>query len=218
MRPHLKIIMISLLAQVLGYAAFILLAISLWVNNNIKFRWINSFGCLAFVFYGIFINAFPIVLTNAILLVINLYFLFKIYRRQEKFDLIEFKKDAALIPAFLSFYKKDIETYFPGFTMEDKENEIKFVVLRDIVVANIFMATINKNGDAFVKINYTVPKYRDFKVGRFLFEEGKTFLHSKGINRIIYTNIHNRHHEHFVKVLGFKKEVFENHSCYIKQI
>jgi hypothetical protein len=210
--------MINILAQLLGYLAFIFLAISLWVNNDIKFRWINSLGSLSFVFYGIFINAFPIVLTNAVLLSINIYFLFKIYRRQEKFDLVEFTRDAALIPKFLAFYQKDVQSYFPDFIMEDKNDEIKFVVLRDIVVANIFVATVDAAGNAFVKINYTVPKYRDYKVGRFLFDEGKSFMNQKGIKRIIYTEVKNLQHERFLKAMGFSKEIFENRSCYIKNI
>lgn len=210
--------MINIVAQLLGYLAFIFLALSLWVNNDIKFRWINSLGSLSFIFYGIFINAFPIVLTNSALLAINIYFLFKIYRRQEKFDLVEFKTDAALIPKFISFYQKDIQAYFPDFIMGDEKTEIKFVVLRDIVVANLFVATVNDEGDAFVKINYTVPKYRDYKVGRFLFEEGKEFLQGKGIRRIIYLQVHNVQHEKFLKVIGFKKERFGDGNCYIKNI
>ncbi len=210
--------MINILAQLLGYLAFIFLAVSLWVNNDIKFRWINSLGSLSFVFYGILIHAFPIVLTNGVLFAINMYFLFKIYRRQEKFDLVEFRNDAALIPKFIAFYQKDIALYFPGFVMGDEENEIRFVVLRDIVVANLFVATVNSQGDAFVKINYTVPKYRDYKVGRFLFDEGKEFLQHKGIKRIIYLQVSNPQHVKFLKVMGFKKERFEATECYMKNI
>ncbi len=210
--------MIEILAQILGYLAFIFLAVSLWVTNDIKFRWINSLGCLAFVLYGLFINAFPIVLTNTVLLAINIYFLFKIYRRQENFELVEFNKDAALIPKFLNFYKTDINSYFPGFTMEENANDIKFVVLRDIVVANIFIATVDEQGNAFVKINYTVPKYRDFKVGRFLFEEGKEFLEARGIKTIIYKEVHNLKHEKFIQIMGFQKEAIGNDSCYSKHL
>ncbi len=210
--------MINILAQLLGYLAFIFLAVSLWVNNDIKFRWINSLGSLSFVFYGILIHAFPIVLTNGVLFAINMYFLFKIYRRQEKFDLVEFRNDAALIPKFIAFYQKDIALYFPGFVMGDEENEIRFVVLRDLVVANLFVATVNSQGDAFVKINYTVPKYRDYKVGRFLFDEGKEFLQHKGIKRIIYLQVSNPQHVKFLKVMGFKKERFEATECYMKNI
>lgn len=211
--------MINILEQLLGYLAFIFLAVSLWVNNDIRFRWINSLGSLSFVCYGLLIHAFPIVLTNLVLLAINIYFLFKIYRRQEKFDLVEFNNDAALIPRFLSFYKKDISNYFPNFTLKEKEqNEIRFVVLRDIVVANLFVVAVNDMGDAVVTINYTVPKYRDYKVGRFIFEEGKEFLHGKGIKRIVYTKVDNLQHEKFLKVMGFQKEAFGDSYFYLKNI
>lgn len=210
--------MINILAQLCGYLAFIFLAVSLWVTNNIKFRWINGLGNLCFLAYGIITHAFPVVLTNAVLLAINSYFLLKIYRRQEKFDLVEFKNDTALIPKFLDFYKEDIESYFPGFIMGAEQDEIRFVVLRDIVVANLFVAAVNQNGDAFVKINYTVPKYRDYKVGRFLFDEGREFLHNKGIRRIIYTHVHNTQHEKFLKMMGFKNERNGAGDCYVKMI
>ncbi len=210
--------MINILTQVLGYLAFLFLAISLLVNNDIKFRWVNSLGSLSFVLYGISIHAFPIVLTNAVLLIINIYFLFKIYRRQEKFDLVEFSKDATLIPKFLSFYQKDINAYFPYFIMEDRAEEIKFVVLRDIVIANIFIATVDEKGNAFVKINYTVPKYRDLKVGRFIFDEGKSFLHAKGIEKIIYKDVTNRNHEKFIKTIGFNKKSLNGREYYVKNI
>ncbi|HQW93160.1 MAG TPA: hypothetical protein PKY28_08680, partial [Ferruginibacter sp.] len=115
--------MTNFLIQLPGYLAFIFLAISLLVNNDIKFRWINSMGGLCFVFYGILINAFPIILTNAVLFSINIFFLVKIYRRQEKFDLVEFTNDAVLVPKFLAFYRKDIQAYFPGFIMPDKPGD-----------------------------------------------------------------------------------------------
>jgi hypothetical protein len=102
--------------------------------------------------------------------------------------------------------------------MEDNLHDIKFVVLRDIVVANIFVATVDGAGNAFVKLNYTVPKYRDYKVGRFLFDEGKTFLHEKGIKRIIYRDVKNPQHEKFIRVIGFRKMLFENRDCYVKNI
>jgi len=210
--------MTNFLIQLPGYLAFIFLAISLLVNNDIKFRWINSMGSLCFVLYGILINAFPIILTNAVLFSINIFFLVKIYSRQEKFDLVEFTKDAVLVPKFLAFYQKDIRAYFPDFIMEDQPGEIRFLVLRDIVVANIFVATVDENGNAFVKINYTVPKYRDYKVGRFLFDEGKSFLAEKGIKKIIYSSIANPGHEKFIRVMGFRKETVDNKSCYIKNI
>jgi len=63
--------MIDLLAPVVGYIASVLLAIALIVNNDLKFRWLSFFGNLCFISYGLVIGAFPIILTNTILLAIN---------------------------------------------------------------------------------------------------------------------------------------------------
>ena len=200
----------SVISLSLGYLASLLLAISLLVNNNIRFRWLNSFGCLAFILYGLTINAFPIVLTNSLLLIINLYFLIKIYWRQERFELLEFNSSDQLIYRFLTFYKNDIQNYFPNFKIENKSTELQFVVLRDLVIANIFVASLSEDGTAEVKINYTVPKYRDFKIGRFIFEEENKYLKDKGIKYIAYREVINKNHERFLKKMGFNADKINN--------
>ena len=95
-----------------GYLASAILAISLMVQNDLTFRWINALGCLFFIFYGLLILALPIVLANSFLLAINVYYLVRIYRATEAFDLIEFKGNEKLISKFLGFYEKDIYQYF----------------------------------------------------------------------------------------------------------
>src|SRR5688572_17319812 len=69
-RPHH---MSTLIIEGFGYLASLLLALSLMVNNDLRFRWLNSGGCVAFIIYGVLINAIPIILTNTGLLLINLY-------------------------------------------------------------------------------------------------------------------------------------------------
>ena len=78
-----------------------------------------------------------------------------------------------------------------------------FVVLRDLVIANIFSAQVLENGDAVVALNYTTKKYRDYKVGKFIFEREKQYLISKGMRRIVYNNAANKSHMHYLKTLGF---------------
>lgn len=198
--------MLHLIAQILGYSASLLLAISLMVNNNIRFRWINSSANLCFVTYGIVFQIWPVLITNAILLCINLYALRKIYLRQEKFDLVDFTNDSALVGKFLEFYAKDIHAYFPSFKLNEANSQLHFVVLRDLVIANIFVADMDAGGSASVRINYTVPKYRDYKVGRFLFEEGNHYLVQKGVKNIIYNHVDNEQHLDFLKKMGFREE------------
>ena len=200
----------------IGYAASLLLAISLLVTNDLKFRWINTCGNICFLTYGILINAFPIILTNSILFLINLFYLIKIYNAKEDFELIEFKGGEKLVYKFLSFYKEDIAKYFPKYVHNENENNVKFVVLRDLVIANIFIARLDDEGNAFVKLNYTVAKYRDYKVGEFIFSREQKFLISKGVRTIIYDEVLNKQHARFLKVMGFKND--GNTSAYVKAI
>jgi hypothetical protein len=193
--------MSSFIIEGFGYLASLLLALSLLVNNDLRFRWLNTGGCAAFIIYGILIQAFPIILTNTTLFFINIYSLLKIYNKKEVFDLLQIEKGNPLVEKFMGYYEEDIKSYFPLFEWPT-DNFICFLVLRDMAIANIFIASLNE-GDAEVKMNYTIPKYRDYKVGRFIFEKEKDFLLSKGINKIVYRQVTNKSHRHFLKVMGF---------------
>lgn len=195
--------MSSFIIESFGYLATLLLALSLLVTNDLKFRWLNALGCVAFIVYGILLNAFPIILTNALLFAINTYYLFRIYRRTEDFDLVSFRADDPLMEKFLSFYRDDIRSYFPEFAAADLQNEIRLMVLRDMNIANVFVAERLPNGDGLVKLNYTVPKYRDFKVGCFIFDKAKSALQERGLKRVVYQKVSNKRHLHFLKVTGF---------------
>jgi hypothetical protein len=201
-----------------GYLASVLLGISLIINNDLKFRWLNTFGCLSFIIYGILINAFPIILTNGVLLLINLFYLVKIYRTQENFDMVECQAGGQMIAKFIQFHRTDVKNYFPDFNAAEAGYDISFVVLRDMVIANLFVAQNSGDGDAEVKINYTVPKYRDYKVGKFIFEQEKKYLVSKGVKRIVYKEVYNKQHEDFLKVMGFQKQEYCGTTCYVKDL
>ena len=201
-----------------GYLATLLLALSLLVTNDLKFRWLNALGCIAFIVYGVLLQAFPIILTNALLLAINAYYLFRIYKRTEDFDLISFQPDDPLIKKFLSFYRDDISAYFPEFTSTDLQNEIRFIVLRDMNIANIFVAVRQPDGDGLVKLNYTVAKYRDFKVGCFIFDKAKAALEAKGLRRVVYEKVSNKKHLHFLKVTGFVTEEKQGQTLLVKRL
>jgi hypothetical protein len=210
--------MLQQIAPYFGYLASVLLAIGLLVNNDLKFRWLNTGGNIAFIIYGVVLGAVPIILTNCILLAINLFYLYKIYNRKEHFEILEFSNGGIMIDKFLSFYQTDITVYFPDFKREHLEGNLNFVVLRDLVIANIFSAKPANDGTAEVIINYTVTKYRDYKVGRFIFDKENQYLISKNVNKIYYTTVANKRHEKFLSVMGFTLQQVKDHLRLCKNI
>ncbi|MFC4263104.1 YgjV family protein [Ferruginibacter yonginensis] len=198
--------MLQQIAPYFGYLASLFLIIALLVKTDVQFRVYNILGTIAFITYGIIFSAWPVLLTNGILFFINLYYLIKLYQHRENFDLIPFESNDLLTQKFIAFYKDDIATYFPEFTEQQLQGNINLVVLRDLVVANIFSAQLHENGDATVVLNYTIKKYRDFKVGKFIFEKRKQLLLQQGVKRVVYHQVHNKSHETFLKVTGFTQQ------------
>ncbi|MFT3681612.1 MAG: YgjV family protein [Ferruginibacter sp.] len=206
------------LAPYFGYLASLCLIIALLVNNDLRFRWFNTMGTVFFIIYAIILGVLPVLLTNLILFTINAYYLVKVYRKQEKFDMLEFRGDEQMALKFLSFYSRDIDLYFPGFEPAAMNGNLNFVVTRDLVIANMFSASVSEDGDATVLLNYTVQKYRDYKVGTYIFEKEKDFLVKKGIKRIVYTSVPNKKHYQFLKVMGFTTEMINGHECMVKRL
>ncbi|MEZ8826117.1 YgjV family protein [Vibrio amylolyticus] len=68
--------------EILGYAASIMVAISLTMKDIVRLRVINFVGCGLFTAYGLMIDSWPVVLTNGFIACVNVYFLVKM--QQEK--------------------------------------------------------------------------------------------------------------------------------------
>ncbi len=202
----------------LGYIASIFLAFSLLVSNALKFRWLNLGGTIFFILYGLLINAYPVIIANSILLVINGYQLVKLYLSKESFEMLPFENEGILLTKFVEFYRKDIALFFPNFSFNYRPSQISFIVIRDLVIANIFVANLNEKGDAVVEINYTLNKYRDYKIGRFIFEREKEYLISKGVKNIVYENMTNKSHLRFLKVMGFTIQDKNGNSYCVKKL
>lgn len=66
------------LIEWVGYLASVLIAVSMFMKDIIKLRFINLVGSLCFVIYGLIIKAYPVALTNIVIVIVNLYYLYKI--------------------------------------------------------------------------------------------------------------------------------------------
>ena len=202
----------------IGYLASICLAFALMVKNTIKARWFNVAGNLFFIAYGLLIPAIPVIIANGGLLFINVYQLYKLYNKQEQFKLVEITNENNLGKYFLEHYSTDIKSFFPNFKWQSSSNSISFVVLRNMELANIFVAHLNQAGQAIVQINYTIPKFRDYKVGRFIFEENKNFLQQMGVIEILYNIDLEETHIDFLNVMEFTKSTINSKDCYFKKL
>ena len=67
--------------ELLGYLASILIAISLMMRSLNKLRIINLVGSLLFTVYGFTIGAYPVAALNAFIVLVNVYYLQKAFKK-----------------------------------------------------------------------------------------------------------------------------------------
>lgn len=69
------------LTEFVGYLASLVLMVSFLMKNIITLRIINSIGAILFVVYGFMLaTSWPIIISNAFILGVNIYYLTKHYR------------------------------------------------------------------------------------------------------------------------------------------
>ncbi|GGI76083.1 membrane protein [Shewanella hanedai] len=66
----------------IGYLASVVIAISLMMSDIKKLRWWNLIGAALFVAYGLAIDAIPVALVNFFIVLIDAYYLVKLYKKE----------------------------------------------------------------------------------------------------------------------------------------
>ncbi|EDQ02070.1 MULTISPECIES: YgjV family protein [Shewanella] len=69
-----------------GYLASVVVAISLMMSNIKKLRWWNLIGAGLFVAYGLAIDAIPVALVNFFIVLIDAYYIVKIYKAEKSIN------------------------------------------------------------------------------------------------------------------------------------
>ena len=191
--------------EYLGYLASIVVLISLLMSSAKKLRWISLLGSIIFSIYGFLITAYPVGIMNALIAIINIFYLYKMYNSKDYFKTLEIDQKSQYLKHFLKFYKDDIAKFFPTTEIDFENADVSFYILRNVVPAGIFVG--NKLEDKILKVDfdYVVPTFRDFKMGEYIYKEKKNLFLDKGFESLVtYTN--NEKHEKYLKRMGFYRE------------
>ena len=190
--------------QWIGYTASAIIAFSMTLNSIVKFRWINLLGAATFAIYGFLYHAFPVMLLNGIIVMVDIYYLIKIYTKPNLFDILEISEDSKYLLKFLDFHNEEIQKFFPGFEYKPEMNTISFFVLRNMAVAGVFLAHRKDKHTLSVGLDYVVPEYRDYKNGKFLYFSLKDNFIRAGFKNIEAKSTSPKHIK-YLKKLGFEQ-------------
>ena len=192
--------------ELIGYAASVLIAVSLMMTSILRLRLINLVGSAAFSIYGLLIGAYPVAVLNGFIVLVNAFHLARIFRAKQYFQLLPLKPDSQYLPYFLKFYGKEIRRILPDFEYRASANQLILFVLRDCAPAGVFIAEPRPDGVLRVVLDFVIPRYRDLKIGRFLFVEQAAFFKERGVKEILISPRTAEFGAYLVKV-GFEPAV-----------
>ena len=202
------------LVEVVGYTGTVLVAISLMMSSIIKLRIINLIGALIFSVYGFIIGALPVGFLNGFITIVDAYYLYEIFSAKELFKILQSGSDSEYLRYFLKFHQNDIKKFFPAFDFEPAEKWNMFFVLRNSVPAGLVCAEKISEDSLFIKLDYAIPGYRDFKMGKYVYNK---FLKESGVKKI-YTDYGSKEHNKYLEKMGYIESKLDEKQVYLLYI
>ena len=188
--------------QAVGYFSTVLILISFLMTSVLKLRLVNLIGSAIFVVFAFLTKSYPTAIMNVGLCIINIYFIIRLLRSKRLTLMLPISLDSAYLRAFEDLYREDIRIYFPEFETESGLADTVYFVYYDMNPVGLTLGRGTEGGALELLLDYTIPKYRDASVGRFLYphllgEEGFTALECRKATP---------KHEKYLQKVGFRRE------------
>ena len=203
--------------EIIGYSASIIIAISMTMSSIVKFRVINLVGASLFCIYGILIGAVPVAILNGFIVVVDIYYLNKIFSTKEVFEILQVRSDNRYLLRFLRFHHVQIQRFFPGFAYDPDQNTVSFFVLRDMAVAGVFLARQHGENGLLIDLDYVIPEYRDFKNARYVYVHLRGEFLKAGYDHVV-SLASSKAHRRYLERIGFISLESNKYIMYLGQL
>ena len=204
-------------AEWIGYAGSVIVLISLLMKSLLKLRWINLVGSLLFAIYGLSIKAWPVFGINAVIAVIDGWFLFRMLKDTDYFDLAPLKEiGTEYFKKFFLYHETDIKAFFPASTFEELVGLETYILFRNMLPVGFFSMRV-EGENAKVVADYVVAEYRDFKTGVFLYRIKRMYFKQMGVKRFI-ADSGGKAHQHYLRRNGFRPADERGPNLFVKEL
>lgn len=142
-----------------GYAASIVVAISLTMSSIVKLRWLNLAGAAMFSSYGFIIGALPVGFLNLFIVVINVVYLVRMYREKDDFRIMRWSGSNEYLEHFLDFHRAEIARFFPRLDFTDLDGRCVFFLIKNSAPIGLLLGRAQVDGSFLIELDYVGPQY-----------------------------------------------------------
>ena len=199
----------NMMIEAFGYLGSLLVLVSMLMTSVVKLRIINTIGSVIFTIYAFIIKSYPTALMNFCLVLINLRFLWKMSRMDKEYEIVECDRNDVLLRYLVDHYRSDINKIFPGIDLNLRQIDRAYVVLCQGKPVGITLGNAEDDDTLDLKLDYTIPEFRDFSIGSFLFD----YLKKKDVRKVVYKGP-DENHLAYLNNQGFVKKG----NSYIKNL
>ncbi len=174
----------GVIIEAIGYIGSALVLISFLMVSVVKLRIVNTIGSVIFTFYAFIIHSYPTAIMNLCLVAINIYHLIKMSNTTDStrvYDLVKVSPDDSMLRYIIDKQTSDIIKYFPGIDLDLSKANSSYIICHNGSPAGLFVG-IKQDDNIDIILDYSLPEYRDFSIGKFLFSK----LPSEGIHTVCY--------------------------------
>ena len=86
-----------------------------------------------------------------------------------------------------------------------------------MVPAGVFIGSEHDKETIKIELDFVIPEYRDFKIGKYVFENSKDYFLEKGYTRFISVTTNDEQIE-YLKKMGFVKQEKNGNVFYEKAL
>lgn len=162
--------------EIIGWAGSALLVWSLWETRVLRFRAYNLVASVVLTFYNAVLGVWPMVAVNAAITLINVFHLTRLLRTRDDertYEVVEVDPTDDYLRYVLRRNAPDIERHNPGFAWDGAApGRWAFLVLRESETVGVVLLSDGGGGTARVELDYVLPRFRDFSVGKFVYRHG----------------------------------------------
>ncbi len=169
--------------ELVGYLASALVVASLAMTSVVRLRIVSLVGSLVFVAYGLLLPSVPIIITNAAVALLNVWFLTKEFSRTRDLGAVPIDAEAPFLKDFLRSHAADITKTHPGFTGL-AHGDFVLLLTRDGLPAGALIGT-PEDRDLHLRIDYVMPEYRDSRLGNWLYSKGLKAFRDAGFTKVV---------------------------------
>ncbi len=198
--------------QILGYAASLIVFISLMMKSLAKLRVLNAAGSLLFVVFALATDSLPTAFLNLGIVVIDVFYFIRMTRVKDNFEIMTVQKDNEIVRRFYRTNKKELDALFGEASFVKSEKIALFFRNDDIAGLLAYSSVVLPQSDSSVPesaaeilIDFVVPKYRDFAVGRHFFVKDVRFWKEQGYTCLL-SNVPDKRHIPYLERLGFERQ------------